>query len=133
MTVERWNPKRHLDLLGSWLAKREQATSAGDARLYPSTGFVVDRCAIGFLYCTDAPHVGYIDGIVTDPAVPTRRRHAALTQLCASIVEAADEKGIRLLFGSTNFRGLSRISERHGFRTYGEGFRMIVRANPRQS
>lgn len=127
MSVERWDPDTHLELLGNWLRIRKQADDAGDARLYPSTGFVVDQCAIGFLYATNAPHVGYLDGIVTDPAAPARRRHRALERLCRALVAEAESLGIRMLVGSTNVRGLTTICKRQGFITYGQGFDLISR------
>lgn len=133
MKVEAWTPETHLPLLGSWLKQRGQANDAGDARLYPSTGFVVDQCAIGFLYCTDAPLIGYLDGIVTDPAASARRRYAALTRLCTLLSEAADAKGIRQLVASTRVSGLLRICKRNGFRSYETGHEFIVRFNPKET
>lgn len=127
MNVEFWSPDRHLSLLGEWLSKRGQADNAGDARLYPSTGFVVDQCVIGFLYATDAPYLGFLDGFVTDPAASARRRLAALERLCAALTGAADARGIKVLVASTNVRGLQRLSRRHGFSKYGDGFEMVVR------
>lgn len=126
MNVERWDPDIHLALLGNWLHERGQATGAGDARLYPSTGFVVDGCAIGFVYATNAPLVGYIDGIVTDPAAPARRRYFALECLCVVLRQEAKALGIEVLFANTNVRGLSAISKRLGFQTYGSGFECNV-------
>lgn len=128
MRVERWDPARHLAILGEWLSARGQAANAGDARLYPSTGYVVDRCAVGFVYATNAPLVGYLDGIVTDPAAPARRRYLALESLCAALLKEADTLGIELLFASTNVKGLVDICKRSGFETYGIGFECITRA-----
>ena len=127
MSVERWDPDAHIDLLGSWLAERGQAADAGDARLYPSTGFVVDRCAIGFVYATNAPLVGYLDGIVTDPSASARRRLVALEELCDLLVDEAEKLGIALLYANTNIRGLVRICRRAGFVTYGSGFECVVK------
>ena len=110
----------------AWLRAWGQADGAGDARLYPSTGFVVDQCAAGFVYTTNAPLVGYLDGIVTDPAAPARRRYFALECLCIALREEAHAAGLEVLFANTNVRGLAAISKRLGFHTYGTGFECNV-------
>lgn len=127
MNVERWTPEDHLPLLGEWLRGWGKALDAGDARLYPSSGFVVDRCAVGFVYATNAPLVGYLDGILTDPAATAKRRLLSLERLCAELVTEAGALGIGLLYASTNAKGLLRICKRHGFRTYDTGFDCLVR------
>ena len=127
MKVEKWNPEKHMPLLASWLKGRGQAEDAGDARYYPSTGFVVDECAMGFLYATNAPLVGYLDGIVTDPAAPARRRYHALEALCAMLLGLSREMGIELLCASTSINGLVGICQDFGFKVYGSGYKYIAR------
>lgn len=126
--IERWDPEIHLALLASWFGARGHAETAGDARLYPSTGFVVDRCAVGFVYATNAPLVGYLDGFVTDPAAPVRRRYRALQRLLAALEEEAAALGITSLLASTNVRGLMVLGARAGFAVYGHGFAYMAKA-----
>lgn len=126
MAIERWAPERHLGVIGSWLRARGQADDAGDARLYPSTGLVVDQCAAGFLFTTNAPLVGYLDGLVTDPAAPVRRRHAATKLLCLRLADEAAELGVELLLMSSNIRGVLQVCKRVGFSTYGTGFEYLA-------
>ena len=98
--------------------------------MYPPTGYLVDGCAIGFLYATNAPLFGYLDGIVTDPAAPARRRYRALNYLCVLLKDEAQALGIRILIASTAIRGLLGICKRHGFITYERGHEFIACALP---
>lgn len=127
MREERWSPEAHLPMLANWLYRHGKPPHAGDARLYPPTGFVVDGCSVGFLFTTNAPLVGYVDGFVTDPAVPARRRLRATERVVELLAEEAKSLGIELLFASTNVRGLAAIGRRQGFATYGKGFDYLVR------
>lgn len=127
MRIERWDPDKHLGVLGGWLRARGQALDAGDAKLYPSTGFLVGRCAVGFVYATNAPHVGYLDGIVTDPKATGRQRYLALQDLCVELVGEAEHLGIKLLWATSDVKGLSRICARNGFVTYRTGFTCMYR------
>jgi hypothetical protein len=122
-----WNPEHHLPLIGSWLSARGKAADAGDARLYPSTGLVVDRCAAGFVFTTNAPLVGYLDGLVTDPAAPVRRRYFATRLLLSRICEMAKGLGVELLMVATDVRGLVGICEKEGFSMYGSGFSYLCK------
>lgn len=127
MRVERWNPAIHLELLSEWLRGRDQAPGAGEPGLYPPTGFVVERCAVGFLYVTNAPLVAYMDGVVTDPSSSMRQRFHAIDRLCAELLKEADRCGIELVFVSTNVKGLIDICKRNGCVTYATGFECMVR------
>lgn len=119
MKVERWNPKKHLPQLGAWHRAHGTAPHAGDARLYPSTGFVVDSCVVGFLFTTNAPHTAFIDHFSTNPSASTRRIHAALTRLIAELVNEAKTLGIQWVKGATAQPGIVRIALRQGFRNTG--------------
>lgn len=125
MIVEPWDPNSHLSLMADWLRQRGHAIGAGDARLYPSTGFVVDRCAAGFIFVTNAPLVGYLDGLVTDPAAPARRRYFATRLLLDRVTDLAATLGIELLLLSTNAKGLVSVCKRAGFTAHGSGFQFL--------
>jgi hypothetical protein len=127
IAVEPWNPDIHLPLLEGWFFRHGKPPHAGDARLYPSTGFLVDQCAVGFLFTTNAPLVGYLDGFVTDPAVSGRRRLRAMERVVSCLEDEAKKHGIELLFAATNVRGLVALGHRAGFASYGTGFDYLVR------
>lgn len=127
MKVERWDPAKHLDLLGSWLRARKQADDAGDARMYPPTGFVIDECVIGFLYATNAPLIGYLDGVVSDPAVPAQRRFHAIEALCATLLGEARLRGIEILCAATPVMSLAGVCQDFGFKVVGTGYQYLAR------
>lgn len=128
MKIQNWDPERHLPLLSTWLQGWGQADSAGDARMYPPTGYLIDDCALGFLYQTNAPLMGYLDGFVTDPAVSARRRHSALTVLCVALTHEARQRGIQYVVAATAVRGLQRIGRDLGFEVVGNGYQYLARS-----
>lgn len=119
MKVERWNPPKHLPRLDAWLRAHGSAPHAGNAFIYPPTGFVVDDCVVGFIFTTNAPLIGYIDNVSTDPGASTKRLHAALSRLCVELVDEARRLGIAWLRGHTAQPGMVRIACRHGFKSGG--------------
>lgn len=114
--IRAWEPERDLPRLGAWLRARGQAESAGWRELYPPTGFVADEIAIGFLYRTDAAHVAWLDGVVTDPKSTREQRAAALPKLIGALYAAADEQGVRLVFATTSAPSLVELGKAHGAR-----------------
>ena len=112
--IERWNPERHMPLLGRWLRERGMAESAGWSEMYPPTGFVVDGIAIGFLYRTDAPHVAWLDGVVSDPGSGPLERAQALKSLISELYAEADRQGVRLVFATTSAPSLVELGQAHG-------------------
>lgn len=114
--IERWDPDKHMPTLGEWLRAREQAEGAGWAGLYPSTGFVADGIAIGFLYRTDAPDVAWIDGVVTDPATTSAARGEALGKLIPRLYEEAATLGIHVVWATTSAPRLVELGKACGAR-----------------
>lgn len=126
--IERWNPEKHFDMLGSWLRAHGLAPDAIDPDLYPSTGFVIDDCVVGFVYATNAKRVGYLDGVVGDPTVSKERRKAAIELLCDVLIEECSQLGLTVVWAQTNFPGLVDICQARGFRKYGTGYTCLVRS-----
>lgn len=114
--IARWDPEKHMSLLGSWLRARGQADGAGWAEMYPPFGLVVDDIAIGFLYRTDAAHIAWLDGVVTDPASTKEQRAEALSKLIPALYAEADRQGIRLVFATTSAPSLVELGKASGAR-----------------
>jgi hypothetical protein len=114
--IRPWEPERDMPMLGGWLRARGQAVSAGWRELYPETGFVVDDVAIGFLYRTDAAHVGWLDGVVTDPYTTREQRAQALGELIPALYAEADRQGLRLVFATTAAPSLVELGKACGAR-----------------
>lgn len=127
LKVEPWNVDRHLLMFKEWHAEHGVAPDACTADLYPSTGFVVDDCAVAFLYKTNAPGVAYLDGLMTDPKVGKRRRHRAVVVLAKKLTELADEHGIRIVWCTSAVEGLENVLLNNGYRVFGFGFVCFVR------
>ncbi len=112
--IERWNPESHMPMLGRWLRSREMAESAGWSEMYPETGLVVNGIVVGFLYRTDAPHVAWIDGVVSDPASSRDERAEALSILIPALYAEAEKQGVRLVFATTAVPSLIQLGEACG-------------------
>lgn len=105
-----------MPMLGNWLRARGQAHGAGWVELYPPTGLVVDDIAVGFLYRSDAPHVAWIDGVVTDPFSKPGERAAALGELIPALYAVAEKQGCRLVWANTSVPSLVELGKACGAR-----------------
>lgn len=121
MSWERFDYDRHAPLIAEWQRARGLTDHIGPRELYPNFGLIVDDCIVGFLYRTDAPGVGYLDGVIADPYADVEKRRVALDVLCAALVRAADEAGIVMLWAHTAARSLVDVCERNGFRKWAVG------------
>ena len=126
MSVEKWDPDIHLPLVCKWLSGWGLEHIV-DPDMYPPTGFVVDDCAAGFIYSTNAPSVAYIDNLITDSSANPRIRYSAIGRLTQALLQMADDMGIRLIMGTSNIRGVIRICEARGFKVYDKGYELIAR------
>ncbi len=104
MKVVPWNERR--ELVRSWL-------NNGDLTLLPESGWVVDDCVVGFLYCTAVP-VAFVDVFTSDPNASSKRKYRAFEVLADTMKAGAKAAGVRMLVGMTHVRGLGRLLEKHG-------------------
>lgn len=114
MVVERWDPERHRTVVLGWLRAHGIDLSKFDDRMLPQTGFVVDGCAVGFMYHTDS-QLAFFDAIATDPTAPSSRRHAALDRLITALRDEARRSGYTAIAGTPSRPSLIARFARHGF------------------
>lgn len=127
MKIERFDFDTHGPVIGRWLRERGHSSDIGTRDLYPDFGVVVDDCVVGFLYRTDAPKVGYLDGVIADPGVTTVRRLRAIDALCAELVRHADAAGLKLLWAQSAHESLVEVCERNAFIKFGTRYTCLVR------
>lgn len=127
-----WNPTLHMPLLGKWLKTRNQADGAGGRELYPATGYVVDNIVVGFLYRTDAPGVGWIDGIVSDPGSSESDRAVALKSLVRELYAEADRQGLTLVWACTAVPSLIALGQAAGAKVFQTGLTCLAWTSPRR-
>lgn len=101
MGLERWDPEKHLPIVGKWLRDRKMATDAGPADIYPPTGFIADGICVGFLYKTDAKGVAWLDNVWSNPESSRGERHVALEKLFGALYEEAKLSGFRIIMSVT--------------------------------
>lgn len=119
--IERFDYDKHALLLSAWQRARNIPEDIGPRELYPRFGIVVDDCVVGFLYRTDAPGVGHLDGVIADPYASTELRTKAIDVLCTELVKEADKSGLVMLWAHTSAPSLIEVCERNGFRRWASG------------
>lgn len=118
----------HGPLIEGWLRARGVGADLGIEGL-PPTGFVVDRCAAGFLYRTDGC-VAYVDSFVTDPEAPKYRRREALRVIMRVLSLEAEVAGFRVIAGATSVSSLVEASVSEGLEVVGSGCTYVARRFP---
>jgi hypothetical protein len=114
MKVEAWSRAAHWDLLESWAVARG-LPGLGFEDCYPHSGFVVDDCAAGFLYRTDAPGLAWVGSIIASPHVPKERRRAALRELIRALKGVALKTGVRHLVSFPGPLPLAKMMAEEGW------------------
>lgn len=71
----------------------------------PTTGIIVDNCAVGFIYSTDSK-ICWLEFIVVDPKSDKTHRREALNILINEAAKIAKEMGHSAIFTSTSHEGL---------------------------
>ncbi len=115
MTIERWNPEKHLPLVHEWSRLRKLGPDAGDVSLLPPTGFVADGIVAGFLYVVAGCKQAFMDGFVSDPRATKEERGTAIREIMIAIMVDAREMGIRALCGAISVPSLALHVEACGF------------------
>ncbi len=128
--IAAWNPSLHMPLLTKWLRERKQAENAGWRELYPATGYVADHIAVGFLYRTDAPDVGWIDGIVSDPNSSEDDRAVALKSLVRELYAEADRQGLKVVWACTAVPSLIALGQAAGAKVFQTDMTCLVWTSP---
>lgn len=112
--LEEWQPEKHLPLIHEWVRLRGMGPDAGDVSLLPSTGFVADEIAAGFLYLTDSRQA-FMDAFVSDPRPTKEARGAAIGQIIEAIITLARSRGVRTLSGAISVPSLATHVAKYGF------------------
>ncbi len=114
MTLERWNPEKHLPLVHEWARLRGMGPDAGHPGMFPPNGFVADGIVVGFLYLTQSKQA-FMDSFIGDPRASKEARAAAIHDIMGAIVVEARELGVRMLVGAISIPSLAAHVKRCGF------------------
>jgi hypothetical protein len=124
MTVERYLPARHYEMLCRWLHFYDQEPL--DPVFLPPTGFVVDGLAMGFLVRTDTG-LAHLEPLLANGYAPRPARDAATDLVVAAILEEARTLGFRIVQGATTLDAVVERALRHGFTVGDERYRHVLR------
>lgn len=104
-------------MLTHWLGSRGVAVPQRE--LFSDLGFVVDECAIGFLFKTESKQA-YIDHIAADPDSDTAARSEALDTLFLELEKKARELGYLMVTVLASLPVMKRRFLTHGYEAHGE-------------
>lgn len=124
--IERWNPEKHYELVCEWVRARNMGEHAGGKEFYPPTGFMVDKCAVGFLYLTNSAYA-YFDSFMTDPSAPKEQRRGALDRLAEALAEEADRHGVRIAQAYVLHEHIKEDFVNVGFVRYNPNYELLIR------
>lgn len=106
-----------INVLRGWYVAHKQ--SPPTLYMLPEYGLIEPEVAAGFVYLTDAPDLCLLDGFVTNPQAPLRKRSQALSLIASSLLQYARAKGARQVMALCKSRGIERLSTQFGLRPVG--------------
>jgi hypothetical protein len=124
MTVQRYEPARHYEVLCKWLHFYE-VDPIDEAFLSP-TGFVVEGFAMGFLVRTDTK-LALLEPLVNNGYAAAPQREAATDLVVLAILDEARAQGFRVVEGNTILDAVVKRALRLGFTLDEHRYSVITR------
>lgn len=112
ITVERYAPARHYEVLCKWFHFYDLPPV--DEDFLPPTGFVAEGLAMGFLVRTDTK-LATMEPLVSNGYAPLAERDAAMDAVVLALLEEAKGLGYRVVEGFTTIEGVVARGRRLGF------------------
>lgn len=113
MNVEPWDPERHMPLVHAWEAARGIPLSI-DRSVFPSTGLVVNRTHLGFVYLTNSS-VCIFDQFLSDPACEPEKKAPAMRELVRGLTALARSNGATIVWMATAAQRILEAGDDEGF------------------
>jgi hypothetical protein len=110
--------------VAAWYRARGESPPPADS--LPTLGRIEPGVAALFAYRTDST-VALLEGAITNPGAPARRRGAAVSAMTEDLLEELRGYGYRHAVVTTRSAGVRRFVERLGFKESGR-FVMLGRA-----
>lgn len=115
-------PEDYIQLEG-WSNDRE--VKAPPLEYLPSTGYIVDGVACGFLYLTNSA-VGLLEGFITNPNADKNDRNKALDSITLKLIELAELNSCKILKCETKIDAIVNRAKDFGF-TELIGFKTLMK------
>ena len=109
--VERWGYNRDV--------------KAPPLALLPSTGFIVDDVACGFVYLTNSA-IGILEGFIANPDADKNDRSEALDSITLKLMELAEINGCKVLKCETKLDAIVNRAKDFGFKEL-VGFKTLIK------
>jgi hypothetical protein len=115
MQIRNWDRDRDYDTLVRWWNDWEFGVVPKEC--LPPDGIIVEKdgapvCA-GGLYIGEGTQFGFMEWIVTDKQADQRLVHRALKQCVDSIMQLAENRGIKLVYTATKERALHKRYQKY--------------------
>lgn len=81
--------------------------------LLPSTGFIVEGMAVGFIYLTNSPQA-WIENLCKNPHIDKDISNEALDLVLIELMNFAKVSGVKLVVADTLFNSVALRAIRHG-------------------
>jgi hypothetical protein len=104
--------KEHAAEVAQWLTKH--SFPLPPEHLLPTTGFIVEGIACGFLYCTNSSF-GLLEWVFSNPKRSKEERTQAIDLIFKLVEETSSNLGITALFSAASIPAYAKILERNGF------------------
>jgi hypothetical protein len=111
MTIERFEPMRHLPLIQGWY--KERGMDPVNPSGLPEIGIVTDRVCAGFLWQTDSS-VCIAGGVISDPKAPPKKLEKALRWCIESLYRHGYELGFREVTAYTRLASVEARAKEFG-------------------
>lgn len=109
--------------LEEWGNNRD--VSPPQLELLPTTGFIVDDVACGFLYLTNSA-VGFLEAFMANPKADKNNRSEALNSITLKLIELAEVNQCKVLKCDTKIDAIVNRAKSFGF-TELVGFKTFVK------
>lgn len=104
-----------LPLVQEWLSQRGVKVKDEEFPGYGWICFIRDE-PVATMFLRRCDHIGFIEGITTNPNQETLPRHLALDNLYLTVTNWAKENGIKNLIGYSIDYGMIQRAEKWGFK-----------------
>ena len=118
MGVQVFNAEDHGEMIKSWWMSRGVDF---DISILPSTGFIVDEIAAGWIYLDVESKVGWLAWTIADKHAPFIKRGKAVEEVTRLLEELAKEANVKFIMASTENKSLGKLYSKAGFIVAEEG------------
>ena len=113
MSTRVWDREQDYETLKTWW--KGHGWDALPCEDIPDTGFISNECAFGCLYIDIHLRFAMMEWVVTDPDAAPRMCLKSLNEVIGTLIESAQDVGVKRIYSVLKHEKLGKLYERHGF------------------